>query len=433
MAHSNLAPVFTGLRYGLHTLVTGLLIFVIAQAFAQDRDLKWWVLIIAVIFLGTYVSASFAPRRNATSTPSTDVPIDLSKSSTPQVLATGSGTSWILALTGEWALLTWLSPEAAFIVFPMFFLYLHLIPGIGGGIAIILATLFAIVALGLHSGFSIGGVIGPLIGAGVALLIGLAYRALQREALEREELLAELLRTRKQLAQTEREQGALAERARLARDIHDTVAQGLSSIHMLLNAAERDRSEQGLTYITLAKETAQESLAETRNIIDELTPKELDRGLAGALGRLAADQSARTGVDITVDAHEGNMPMQLQTALLRIAQGALSNATRHSNAEHIRIKLELAEKSFSAFDPDQGSSQTGGGLGIHSATLTVADDGSGFDVDDVAETTQSGDSFGLNAIRQRVEQLDGTLSIDSSPGRGTTLSTTVSWDRKEDQ
>ncbi|WP_054953727.1 sensor histidine kinase [Flaviflexus massiliensis] len=433
MAHSNLAPVFTGLRYGLHTLVTGLLIFVIAQAFAQDRDLKWWVLIIAVIFLGTYVSASFAPRRNATSTPSTDVPKNLSKSSTPQVLATGSGTSWILALTGEWALLTWLSPEAAFIVFPMFFLYIHLIPGIGGGIAIILATLFAIVALGLHSGFSIGGVIGPLIGACVALLIGLAYRALQREAQEREELLAELLRTRKQLAQTEREQGALAERARLARDIHDTVAQGLSSIHMLLNAAERDRSEQGLTYITLAKETAQESLTETRNIIDELTPKELDRGLAGALRRLATDQAARTGIDITVDAHEGEMPMQLQTALLRIAQGALSNATRHSNAEHIRVGLELAEISVPTFDSDKGEHEAGSGRSLHSATLTVADDGRGFDIDTIEQSAQSTDSFGLNAIRQRVEQLDGTLAIDSEPGQGTVLSTTVSWDGKDNQ
>lgn len=433
MAHSNLAPVFTGLRYGLHTLVTGLIIFVIAQAFAQDRDLKWWVLAIAVIFLGTYVSASFAPRRNTTNTAPRDVPKDRDKSSTHQVLATSPGTWWILALTGEWAVLTWLSPEAAFIVFPMFFLYLHLIPGIGGGIAIILATLFAIVSLGLHSGFSIGGVIGPLIGACVALLIGLAYRALQREAQEREELLAELLRTRKQLAQTEREQGALAERARLARDIHDTVAQGLSSIHMLLNAAERDRSEQGLAYITLAKETAQESLAETRNIISELTPKELDRGLAGALRRLATDQAARTGIDITVDAHEGDMPMQLQTALLRIGQGALSNATRHSDAEHIRITLEIAQNSVHTFDPDEGEYEAGSGRGLHSATLTVADDGRGFDIDTIEQSTQSADSFGLNAIRQRVEQLDGTLTIDSTPGRGTVLSTTVSWDAKDNQ
>ncbi|WP_342664885.1 hypothetical protein [Microbacterium indicum] len=99
-------------------------------------------------------------------------------------------------LTVLWAVLTWLSPEGAYLVFPLFFLCLHVLPGRGGVAAIVLATAFAIVALGLHLGFSVGGVIGPLVGAGVALLIGLAYRAPTREAQERERLLAELIRTR---------------------------------------------------------------------------------------------------------------------------------------------------------------------------------------------------------------------------------------------
>ncbi|WP_431198161.1 sensor histidine kinase [Leifsonia xyli] len=273
-----------------------------------------------------------------------------------------------------------------------------------------MTTLFAIVALGLHLGFSVGGVVGPLIAAGVAVLIGLAYRALRREARERELLLAELLRTRQQLAETEREQGALSERARLAREIHDTVAQGLASIQMLLRAAERDTPEPGAGYLRLARETAADSLADTRQIIRELTPARLDGGLGAALRRLGREHADRSAIPVEVRADDLELPMDTQTALLRIAQGALSNAVLHADASHVAIELR-----------EDGDT----------VSLVVRDDGRGFDVEAALAGIHGSDSFGLQAMQERIDQLDGTLEIVSAPGTGTTVTARLPLARAE--
>jgi len=384
MPHSTLAPVFTGLRLGLHALLIGLAGFAVVREFVVFSPVAAWTLVVGVAFVAVYLAGAWAARSGR---------------------AAGSSgrrfaVVWVAALTLLWAVLTWLSPEGAYLVFPLFFLYLHVLPGAGGGAAIVVTTAFSILALGLHLGFSVGGVIGPLVGAGVALLIGLAYRALRREAQERERLLTELIRTRQQLAETEREQGALAERARLAREIHDTVAQGLSSIQMLLRAAERDTPEPGAGYLKLARETAADSLSDTRQIIRELTPARLDDGLAAALRRLGQEQTDRASFPVEVAAEDLDLPMGTQTALLRIAQGAVSNAIRHADAT--RIAVELAR------DDD-------------AVSLVVRDNGQGFDVSSAVAGSHEADSFGLHAMRERVEQLDGALAITSVPGDGTTI------------
>ena len=388
MPHSSLAPLFSGLRLGLHALLIGLTAFAVVRGFLVSSPAAVWTLLVGAAFAAVYLAGAWAARGHA----ARGVP------------RRRSAVAWAAVLTLLWALLTWLSPEGAYLVFPLFFLYLHVLPGLGGVLTIVVTTAFAILALGLHLGFSVGGMIGPLVGAGVALLIGMAYRALTREARERERLLAELLRTRRQLAETEREQGALAERARLAREIHDTVAQGLSSIQMLLRAAERDVPEPGAGHLRLARETAADSLAETRQIIRELTPTRLDGGLAAALRRLGEDQSRRASRPVEVTAEDLELPMAAQTALLRIAQGALANAVRHAEAS--RISLELAAASGAV-------------------SLTVRDDGRGFDAPTAEAGAHEADSFGLRAMRERVEQLEGSLEIASEPGRGTALTATL--------
>lgn len=384
MPHSTLAPVFTGLRFGLHALLIGLAGFAVVRAFVAFSPVAAWTLVVGVAFVAVYLAGAWAARSGR---------------------AAGSSgrrfaVVWVAALTLLWAVLTWLSPEGAYLVFPLFFLYLHVLPGSGGVAAIVITTAFSILALGLHLGFSVGGVIGPLVGAGVALLIGLAYRALRREAEERERLLTELIRTRQQLAETEREQGALAERARLAREIHDTVAQGLSSIQMLLRAAERDTPEPGAGYLKLARETAADSLSDTRQIIRELTPARLDDGLAAALRRLGQEQTDRASLPVEVAAEDLDLPMGTQTALLRIAQGAVSNAIRHADATRIAVELAREDDAVS---------------------LVVCDNGQGFDVSSAVADSHEADSFGLHAMRERVEQLDGALVITSAPGDGTTV------------
>lgn len=391
MPHTPLTPVFVGLRVGLHVLVAALLALVVLRVLLVPSPFGWLALLLSLVFAAVYVAGALVARL-------------------PSARRRVGGVLWISALTLVWVALVFLVPEAAYLVFPLFFLYLHVLPPTIGPVAVVAATIVAIVALGLHGGFTLGGVIGPLVGAGVALLIGLGYRALAREAAERETLLAELLATRDRLAASEREQGVLSERSRLARELHDTVAQGLSSIRLLLFAAEQaDPDRPGIEHVRLARETAADALAETRRFIRELTPPSLDRGLGSALRRLG-DQWTRDGLTVTVTAaRDDRIPMDEQTALLRIAQGALANVAQHAGAANVRVALDV--------DASQ-------------VRLVVADDGSGFDPAAARAVAASTDSFGLRAIQERVDQLGGDLLIDSAPGRGTTLTVTLGREKR---
>ena len=394
MSHSALTPVFVGLRVGLHVLIAALLVLVLVRLPALPPPAAVAGLVLVAVFAAVYVSSAFVRR-------------------VPEARRRPAATVWVTVLALVWVGLVLLVPEAAYLAFPLFFLLLHLLPHRLGPVAVVVVTAIAILALGLHQGFSAGVVIGPVIGAGVAILLGLGYRALAQEAAEREALLAELLSTRDRLAETEREQGALAERARLAREIHDTVAQGLSSIQLLLHAAERaDPDRPGIEHVRLARETAAESLAETRAFIRELTPPALDAGLGEALRRLGEAQSTPGSLRVEVETPPVlDLPMDLQTALLRIAQGAVANVRQHANARRASLTLRV--------DRDE-------------TVLVVADDGVGFDPQTVAAGPGGADSFGLRAIAERVAQLDGTLDIDSAPGRGTRLTVTVPTSRAGD-
>ncbi|ROS77469.1 signal transduction histidine kinase [Curtobacterium sp. PhB130] len=382
MAHSTLTPVFVGLRTGLHVLFSVLTVLAVVRVLVDRGPSMWIALTLTVVFAAVYVAGGRVARAG------------------PR-WRTVASASWIGALTVVWIALLVLVPEAAYLVFPLFFLYLHVLPGVVGPAAVVVATGVAIVALGVHGGFTVGGVVGPLVGAGVALLIGLGYRALAREAVEREEIVARLIATQGELAATQHEQGVLAERSRLAREIHDTVAQGLSSIQMLLHAAElADGERPGIEHIRLARATAAEGLADTRRFIRELSPPSLDQGLAAALRRLA-ESSTRDGLAVRVSVPDAiDLPMTAQSALLRIAQGAVANVVQHAGATIVRIVLTTDE---------------------HEARLTVADDGSGFDPVTVQSGAGRTDSFGLRAMRERVAQFGGTLDVDTALGRGTTL------------
>lgn len=396
---SPLRPVFVGLQVGLHGLLAALIGFAIWRAVLVDPASLGPLLIACAVFVALYVGGFLA----------------FPQIKTHRALAI---RGWIGLLTAAWAVLVWLRPEGAYLVFPLFFLYLHLLPLAFGVGAVVVSAVIAVVMLGLHDGFTVGGVVGPLVGAAVAIFIGLGYRKLSREAEERELLMAELLETRDRLIAAEHEEGRLAERSRLARELHDTVAQGLSSVQMLLHAAERDFESdqrnvtQGLDYIRLARETAAEGLAETRQFIRELAPPALDAGLRAALGRLAQQQEAwaesqgRTlRIEVTAP-EELDLSMSVQTAFLRVAQGALSNVVRHASATRADVVVSVA--------------------GGHAA-LSVQDNGVGFDASHIDDSPGSAahsgtpDSFGLRAISERVDQLGGTLSVESAVHTGTRL------------
>ena len=398
---SGLDSVFLGLRVSLHLLVLGLVVFVVAMAGQAGMPAAVVIICLAAVLLGTYATGT------------------LVASTLPRRSSPGWALAWTAALSLEWVVLMTFSPESIYLLFPLFFIYLHLLPGWTGPAAVTLATGIAIVAFGVHRGFSAGGVIGPVIGALVAVVIGLAYRSLTREARERDRLITELQDTRTQLAAAERAAGVLDERGRLAREIHDTVSQSLSSIVLLLHAAERsvDSGDVVRSRLAQARDAASQALGETRSFIDELSPPALRQStLIEALRRLAAETDAASGipVSLTVSGEIGLLPTRVETALLRIAQGALANAVQHARAERIDVTLSRLDSEI---------------------ILDVVDDGSGFVTESgpdlvtasVESATRLRSGFGLQAMRERVTELGGTLTVESAltaqnrPGHGTSV------------
>lgn len=373
-----LRPVFLGLRISLHLLVATLVGFVILRQVLTPEPRASWIIALAIILFVSYIGGAFLTRSRV--------------SSATRIL-------WLSLVSLEGLALVFLTPDSAFLVFPLYFLQLHLLRARWAVPAIAVSTAVTVAALAFHSGWNVGGVIGPVIGATVAVVIGLGYRALYRETQQRQQLIDELMTTREQLAAREHEAGVLDERSRLAREIHDTVAQGLSSIQLLLHAAERSGVKgDALEQVRLARETAATNLDETRRFIRELTPQALDgHSLVEAVTRLA-DSSSRNG--LTVNFHVSGTPrtlaMPLETTLLRIAQASLSNVSSHAAARNADLTLTYIDDWVS---------------------VDIVDDGKGFN----PKSVDRPGSFGLIALRERVEKLGGTLSVESRPGAGTAV------------
>lgn len=248
-----------------------------------------------------------------------------------------------------------------------------------------------------------GAFIGPLIGAAVAVATVLGYDALFRESERRRELIVELVATRADLAEAERTAGTLAERERLAREIHDTLAQGLSSIQLLLRAAERSLPEDApaAAHVRAAREAAQANLAEARSFVRALTPPDLEHGsLAAALERLCA---RTTAPDLTVRFAVSGTPVELPTpyevALLRTAQSALANTVRHARAGRAEITLSFMDTSVA---------------------LDVVDDGQGFDPSGAPVHERGDGGFGLphDAGARRVARRCAERGVGAGTGHG---------------
>ncbi len=373
--------VFTQLQIALHTLVAALLVLTLIGAHSSTHGvLNVPAVVTAAGFAAVYcIGTVWERRREATRT------IRL---------------GWLGVVVGLWAALVVQVPEAAYLVFPLFFLSQFLLGVWAGAAAVVLLAVVAVLALGLHGSFTAAGIIGPAVGALVALGLGAGVRALHRESQARRAVIAELMDTRSELAAREREVGREAERTRLAGEIHDTVAQGLSSIGMLLHAAERaDPSHPAVEQIRLAREVARENLTETRRLIAALRPAPLDGvSLAGALRRVAERvETENPGVAVSVGGDlSADPPAELSAVLVRVTQEALTNAVRHGAPGGIRVALHHRPGSV---------------------TLEVSDDGGGFDT--TAPRTAA--SFGLDGMARRVDDLGGTLEVESEVGVGTTV------------
>ena len=309
------------------------------------------------------------------------------------------GAAWMLAASQIL--------EASYLVFPFFFALLFLLGMKLGTVAVAAATACAIFFVSLHIGFSFAVVIGPVLGASVSIMIGWALRAVAYQAAMRESLLQRLLDTERELTVSQREAGVQAERARLAGEIHDGVSQSLSSIQMLLHAAERglptdDEHRKTKEYIVMARSAAEDAQTETRGMLRRMAPAALsDETLTGALERLA---DVGAGPAVIVMSDDPPLTMSQQSALLRIAQGAVGNARQHSRAHRVLVSLEHDDAT---------------------ATLTISDDGVGFSPSKAPEGTPGRGHFGLALMRERAQQLGGELVVDARPGQGTRISVRI--------
>ncbi|MHA2790047.1 sensor histidine kinase [Corynebacterium sp. S7] len=319
---------------------------------------------------------------------------------------------WVFALTGVWVVELFVSPVAVYWVFILFFLYLRVMDD-WRGIASVIAALVISIVVQIPHGLTLGGIMGPAVSAGVVLAIHYSFRAIVRISAEREALIDELLATRDRLAESEREAGMIQERQRLAHEIHDTVAQGLSSIQMLLHAAERDlhatrltedELEQPLKRIDAARQAAADNLAEARAMIAALEPAPLsENSLTGALERIAKSFSQAGDIEISVvtDGEVQVLPMSVEAGLLRIAQGATGNVVKHAEATRAQISL--------TFSPTE-------------VRLDVVDNGKGFDPESLDKHPSGLGHVGLDAMRSRAREMGGELLVESSPGGPTALS-----------
>lgn len=368
---SPLTPVFAGLQMGMHALFAVLTAVVLIRALVAGEH-AGLVACLVVAFGSVYVFG--VVRRLAG----------------PVVWV------WLAVLTALWFVLVAVAADAAYIAFALFFLYVHLLPKPWNLLAVSVATGVAVVGSGAHRGFSAAGVVGPIIGALVAVAIGVGYQALHNEAVERQRLIEELVSTRDVVAAQGRTAGKLAERERLAQEIHDTVAQGLSSIQMLLHVVERATPDHPARHqLRLARQTAADGLAETRRLIAGLSPAALNgQSLSDALDRICAQACTdRLAAASVVEGEPVELPMQVQAALVRIVQGAVSNVLHHAEATRVAVTLTYGDDS------------------VH---LDVVDNGIGFDRSAPASRTST--SFGLTSMRKRVERLNGTLDLESEPG-----------------
>lgn len=314
----------------------------------------------------------------------------------------GLAAAWLVVLTAAWAAASLVvASDFVWVAFPLFFLHLFLLPiaaGVGGVVAV---TVVAITALAADGGLQIAEVVGPAVGAAVATLSALSYRALATEHQRTRRLLAELEATEGQLAEAQRARGALDERHHLAREMHDTIAQGLSSI-VLLARAEELAPTGDHARMTQVRELAQANLDEARRIVSALSPPELDGSpLPDALERATHAAADASGIDIgfRLEGPPGRMPVDHEIALLRIAQGALANATSHAKPGYVRVTLSYLDDC---------------------TTLDVVDDGVGFDPTDVPERSD-GSGFGLRVMRERLDEVGGTVTVESEHGEGTAV------------
>ena len=236
-----------------------------------------------------------------------------------------------------------------------------------------------------------------------AIILGVWITAIIGQSMRRRQLIEQLEATQAELAAAERRAGILEERQRLARDIHDTLAQGFTSIVMHLEAADQALPGDLDTlqkHLDRARGTARTSLEQARRVVHALRPHSLDQqSLPDAIERTAVRWQEETGIPLTTTITGDPIPLHpdIEVTLLRATQEALANIRKHAQATAVQLTLSYIDDVV---------------------VLDVQDNGVAFA--GAAASPLSG-GYGLQAMRERAEQCGGSVTLESEPGEGTTV------------
>lgn len=236
--------------------------------------------------------------------------------------------------------------------------------------------------------------------AGVAFGLWL-HRFIGQHNARTEQLADELADAQRELAEAHQRQGAAAERERIAREIHDTLAQGFASIIVLAEAArsaiatDAEKCDQQL--LSIAR-TARENFAEARVLVGSAPQGGVAAGTVATTLRRTLDWFAQdTGLTVTTELADVDCDQTTRIALLRCTQESLANVRKHAAATTVGVVLTRHP---------------------HGIELEITDDGRGFVVDEAH-------GFGLVGMRERLAELDGDLAVTSSVGDGTRVLATI--------
>ncbi|RAV31385.1 sensor histidine kinase [Corynebacterium heidelbergense] len=389
-----------GLAWALHILLVALLVLVAVQAS------NGWACVGIAVFIVTYAGGlPFIARRAG------DIGQPMGGGAHPWPV-----WLWLVAVCAAWLFMAIAEVDAAFVAFPLFFVLVRFLRPLASGVAIVLLTLAVVAVLAVHleaknsGAINLGAMVGPIIGAGVAWVLGVGFRLLYAEAQARAEAMDALVAARAEALAASRRAGETDERARLAGEIHDTVAQGLSSIHMLLSAVESSlpagHEATAAQQIALAKQTASDNLTETRRIIAALQPAPLTSAeLPVALARICSSTPLGADLRFDIDGSPRQLPPEVENTIVRVTQSLISNVVRHSGGSG-RVTLTYHPECVS---------------------VDVVDNGTGFDPQQVDLDPQGdrGRTSGLAGVNTRVRSLGGHMTVESSVGGGTGVSVSI--------
>lgn len=390
------------MRVAVHVLFALLLGLALIRLALNPTPLSHWIWPLAILFAAIYLLGTVLERRAAARGDSLP-PIAIHL--------------WILIISALWVTLVMLSPAFLWLLFPLVFIIASCWP-YHLSLPWILLLLLAATLLPTSQPRTSAAILGPTVGVLVAVGMQCAYRVLVSEARYYAQVAENLHATRKELATSEREAGRLAERERLAREIHDTLTQGFSSI-VLLSRAGQHASEQGNTallqeQLNAIENVASDNLNEARRVVDRLGTLPARRRLPEELHALAQSTSAQQallGQPLSITVHlagdsERLLPPEVIEELLRIAQQGLGNIVQHAQATEAVISLGIWDESL---------------------TLDIFDNGRGVDAAR-SEGSTAGGGFGSTSIRQRVTRLGGDVRLEDATdtfGQGTILTVSI--------